>query len=122
MSQKNYKSIQEVSKLLNLNSHVIRYWDSKFTGISTRLSNKKQRFFNADNIKKIRDLKNAMYDNGKINYSLDLANKIISTKNNNLNQLDALKESTNLNYSNSTKIMIEKLKIIKNNLKKLIDI
>tara|TARA_X000000368_G_C22984306_1_gene691407 strand:- start:732 stop:1094 length:363 start_codon:yes stop_codon:yes gene_type:complete len=78
MIEKKYISIDEVSKLLNINKHVIRYWDSKFDGISTRLNNKKQRFFNQDNINKIDKLQKTLYHNGKHNYSLDLANKIIS--------------------------------------------
>ena len=34
---KKYKTIKEVSDLLNINQHVIRYWDSKFEGLSIRL-------------------------------------------------------------------------------------
>ena len=51
MVDKNYKSISEVSLLLNINKHVIRYWDSKFN-ISTRLNKNKQRFFDNENIKR----------------------------------------------------------------------
>ena len=74
---KKYKTIKEVSNLLNINQHVIRYWDSKFEGLSIRFSSKKQRYFNNDHIKKIQDLKKTLYQNGKHNYSLDLAKKII---------------------------------------------
>ena len=79
MSQKKYKSISEVSKLLNINTHVIRYWDAKFDGISTRINNK-QRFFNNENIQRLIDIKNTLYKNGKHSYSLDLANKILESK------------------------------------------
>ena len=54
--EKKYKSIKEVSDILSINPHVIRYWDSRFKGISTRLNSKKQRFFNNENITKLRDL------------------------------------------------------------------
>ena len=77
MTEKRYKSISEVSSLLNIKKHVIRYWDSKFDGISTRLSDKKQRVFNAENIKKLTQIKKILYNEGKHNYSLDLANKLI---------------------------------------------
>ena len=49
--------------------------------MSVRLNSKKQRFFNNDNIKKIREIKNILYKNGKQNYSLDLANTIANKKN-----------------------------------------
>ena len=59
---------------------MIRYWDTKFDGISTRLSDNKRRFFSYENIKKLQDLKNILYQNGRHNYSFDLAKKIVSDK------------------------------------------
>ena len=111
---KKYKTIKEVSNLLNINQHVIRYWDSKFEGLSIRFSSKKQRFFNNDHIKKIQDLQKTLYQNGKHNYSLDLAEKIINNKKNNYEK--------NSDYvdSKKTTIDIEKLQIVRDNLYKLI--
>ena len=80
MTDKLYKNITEVSEQLKINKHVIRYWDSKIEGISTRLSDTKRRFFSVDNIKKIQELKNVLYQNGRHNYSLELANKIVNTR------------------------------------------
>ena len=71
---KKYKTIKEVSDLLNINQHVIRYWEGKFEGLSIRFSSKKQRYFNNDHIKNTR-FKKTLYQNGKHNYSLDLARK-----------------------------------------------
>ena len=85
---KKYKSINEVSKLLNIDKHIIRYWDSKdrknnklrFEGISTRLKGNTRRHFSEKNIKKLEELKNILYQNGRHNYTLDLAKKIVSNK------------------------------------------
>tara|TARA_Y100000590_G_C14994785_1_gene741512 strand:+ start:167 stop:511 length:345 start_codon:yes stop_codon:yes gene_type:complete len=114
MADKNYKNISEVSEQLKINKHVIRYWDSKFEGISTRLSDNKRRFFSKENIKKIKDLKELLYQNGKHNYSLDLAKKIVNTK-----QYLRVNESTN----NQKKpfLDIKQLIDISGDLKKLID-
>ena len=111
---KKYKTIKEVSNLLNINQHVIRYWDSKFEGLSIRFSSTKQRYFNNDHIKKIQDLKKTLYQNGKHNYSLDLAKRIINNKKN--------KYEKNSEYSNSKKstIDIKKLIAIRENLSKLL--
>jgi len=115
MTDKKYISIDELSKLLNINKHVIRYWDSKFDGISTRLSNNKQRFFNSKNIKKIKNLQSILYQDGKHNYSLDLAKKIINSGKNNLNH------STQINNNDFFSInFIKKLEKISINLKKMI--
>ena len=42
----------EISKKLKIKQHVIRYWDSQFDGISTRLGERKRRYFSSKNIKK----------------------------------------------------------------------
>ena len=89
MIEKQYKNIKEVSKLLNIKEHVIRYWDSidpktdkiRIQGLSTR-NRGGIRYFNKDNINKLDQLKAVLFENGKHNYSLDLANKIISSKKN----------------------------------------
>ena len=111
---KKYKTIKEVSNLLNINQHVIRYWDSKFEGLSIRFSSKKQRYFNNDHIKKIQDLKKTLYQNGKHNYSLDLAQKIINNKKNNYEKISDYVDSKKRNLD------INKLKTIRENLNKLI--
>ena len=89
MIEKQYKNIKEVSKLLNIKEHVIRYWDSidpktdkiRIQGLSTR-NRGGIRYFNKDNINKLEQLKAVLFENGKHNYSLDLANKILSSKKN----------------------------------------
>ena len=112
---KKYKTIKEVSNLLNINQHVIRYWDSKFEGLSIRFSSKKQRYFNNEHIKKIEDLKETLYQNGKHNYSLDLAEKIINNKKNN-----SEKKSNYLDSNNNSTIDIKKLISIRESLNKLL--
>ena len=108
MSDKFYKTITEVSEHLQINNHVISYWYSKFTGISTRLGNKKRRFFNDDNISKIKSIKDTLYKDGKSLYSLDLTNKLISKKGKLIN-----------NLKNSKNVNVDELVEISNNLKKI---
>ena len=114
MKDKKYKSIAEVSKLLKINKHVIRYWDTKFDGISTRLSDSKRRFFNIENIKKLQELKNILYQNGRHNYSFDLAKKIVGNR---FKKIDI----SIINKSSQMKFNIIKLKEISNNLKELLE-
>ena len=87
MTNKKYKNIKEVSNELNLKEHTIRYWDSidpktkqlRIPGLSTR-SNAGRRYFNKENIKKLNLVKDILFDNGKHNYSLNLVDKMLSTK------------------------------------------
>ncbi len=84
---KQYYNIKEVSKILNLKEHVIRHWDSldpktnklRIEGLSIRTKGG-TRYFNQGHIKKLSNIKNILFEEGKHNYSLDLVNKIISSK------------------------------------------
>ena len=115
MIEKQYKNIKEVSKLLNIKAHVIRYWDSidpktekiRIQGLSTR-NKGGTRYFNKDNINKLEQLKGVLFENGKHNYSLDLANKILSSK---INKSSYLNKSNFSNNVTSNKKVEIKLKL-----------
>ena len=87
LKNKQYYNIREVSKILNLKEHVIRHWDSldpktnklRIEGLSIRTKGG-TRYFNQSHIKKLSNIKNILFEEGKHNYSLDLVNKIISSK------------------------------------------
>ena len=113
MIEKQYKNIKEVSRILNIKEHVIRYWDSidpktekiRIHGLSTR-NQGGTRYFNKDNINKLEQLKALLFENGKHNYSLDLANKILSSKTNKVS--DHKKSNITQNITSSKK---EEIKI-----------
>ena len=115
MKNKRYRTISEVSTLLNINQHVIRYWDAKFDGISIRLKDNKQRLFNIDNINKIKQLKNILYENGKNNYPLNMAKKLIEKENRKTVNFDNSKVLQNKSFN------INELKNISLNLKKILN-
>ena len=87
MINKKYLNISEVSKLLQIEEHKIRYWDSvdpktnkyRIEGISTK-SKGGTRYFNMDNIKKLQKLKKILYEGDNQNYSIKLAEKILNSK------------------------------------------
>ena len=88
MINKKYLNISEVSKILQIEEHKIRYWDSidpktnkyRIEGISTK-SKGGTRYFNKDNIKKLQKLKSILYDGKNHNHSIKLANKILNSNN-----------------------------------------
>ena len=83
---KKYLNISEVSKMLQIEEHKIRYWDSldpktnklRITGISTK-SKGGTRYFNKENIKKLQSLKSILYEGNNNNNSINLANKILTS-------------------------------------------
>ena len=124
---KQYYNISEVSKILNLKEHVIRHWDSvdpktnklRIEGLSIRTKGG-TRYFNQTHIKKLSNIKNILFEEGKHNYSLDLVNKIMSSKKlykNKTSEDDSAFKDKNLPTDIKTQV---KLKKIINNLKSLI--
>jgi len=113
MQNKNYISISEVSKLLDIKQHVIRYWDSEFDGVSTRLGIKKRRFFSSKNIKKLKTLKKLLHTDGKPHHSLEMARKIIN------DNIVEKKFDTN-SESKNKEIYVNQLTQVSKSLKKLL--
>ena len=72
--------------MLQIEDHKIRYWDSidpktnkyRVEGISTK-SKGGTRYFNKENIKKLQKLKNILYDGDSQNYSIKLAEQILTS-------------------------------------------
>ncbi len=115
--KKTYYSISEVSKMLNIQEHTIRFWDSKLPNISKRNSKGKTRFFNLKQIDKLSKLNDIL----KKNDSLTLAYAILSKNSNTnlskkINHIDNFKGDS-IKYRKN----IDKIKNISNNLKNLLN-
>ena len=121
MINKKYLNISEVSKMLQIEEHKIRYWDSldpktrkyRVEGISTK-SKGGTRYFNKENIKKLQKLKNILYDGNKHNYSIKLADKIL-TSNNKI----PIKENKNI-FDNQHLYNVKKIEQILNKMRILL--
>ena len=125
MNSKKYLNISEVSKLLGIQEHKIRYWDSvdkktnkvRVEGICTK-SKGGTRYFNRENIQKLTQLKTILYDNTSNYKPLDLANKIISNK-----KINMIKKEAGAIHSNSeNEEKRKKMKLILQNMRNSVKI
>ena len=125
MINKKYLNISEVSKMLQIEEHKIRYWDSidprtnnyRIQGISTK-SKGGTRYFNKENIKKLEKLKSILYDGNNHNYSIKLAEKILSSNYKSSNN----KSNKDENYPNNQHVdNIEKIEQILNKMRLLLN-
>ena len=123
MINKKYLNISEVSKMLQIEEYKIRYWDSidpktnnyRIEGISTK-SKGGTRYFNKENIKKLEKLKSVLYNGKSQNYSLKLAEKILSS--NNKMQIEKNQISSNnqqLNKVENIEQILNKMRLLLNN-------
>ena len=115
--KKTYYSISEVSKMLDIQEHTIRFWDSKISDLSKRDNKGKTRFFNLKQIEKLSKLKDIL----KKNDSFTLAYEVLS-KSNNKNSLINNNNNYNLK-ADSIKFHqnIDKIKNISRSLKNLLN-
>ena len=117
-TDKDYKSIGEVAKILNLvnekkgtlNTHTIRFWEKKFKQIKPNILNGNRRYYNNDTIELLKKVKYLLKDQGMtINGVKKVLNSDKSLK------LDEL-QNNSINADNSIKI---KLKRISNLIKQI---
>ena len=115
MKNKQYYSISEVSKMLNIKEHIIRYWDTKLkiNDICIRLKKTKRRQFNDFNIKKLKEVQNIIKSDDKHNTVLNLTKKILNEKN-------QKKEDSKLKIYKDKSFEIKSLVRISDSLKELL--
>ena len=117
-SNKAYKSIGEVAKILNLinekkgtlNTHTIRYWEKEFKQIKPNILNGNRRYYNKETIEVLKKVKYLLKDQGM---TIKGVKKVLnSDKSLKLDELPNNSISTNYN-------IIYKLKRISNLLKNI---
>ena len=59
-----YFKIGEVSGLVGVDSHVLRYWESEFSGIRPLRTSSRQRLYRRGDIKKLVRIRELLYDQG----------------------------------------------------------
>ena len=127
MINKKYLNISEVSNLLQIQEHKIRYWDSvdpktnkyRIEGISTK-SKGGTRYFNKENIKKLQKLKKILYEGDNQNYSIKLAEKILNSNIKQTVEEDETKiNSQDLNNVEKFEQILNKMRLLLKNNKEL---
>jgi DNA-binding transcriptional MerR regulator len=93
--KKTYYSISEVSNILGIKEHTIRFWDSKLPGLSKASEKGKTRFFTQYQINKLANINYYLNHNS----SLELANKLLSKETNENTQFDSKENKIEKNDS-----------------------
>jgi len=119
-SNKAYKSIGEVAKILNLvnnkkgtlNTHTIRFWEKKFKQIKPNILNGNRRYYNNDTIEVLKKVKYLLKDQGMtINGAIKVLNSDKSLK---LDELPNNSINNDYNIKNKLKKISNLVKQIKN--------
>ena len=118
-SNKAYKSIGEVAKILDLvnekkgtlNTHTIRFWEKKFKQIKPNILNGNRRYYNNDTIEVLKKVKYLLKDQGM---TINGAKKVLnSDKSLKLDELPNNSINANYNIKNKIKKILGLIKEIK---------
>jgi DNA-binding transcriptional MerR regulator len=120
-SNKAYKSIGEVAKILNLvnekkgtlNTHTIRFWEKEFKQIKPKILDGNRRYYNNDTIEVLKKVKYLLKDQGMtINGAKKILNSDKSLK------LDELPNNS-INADINIKYILRKISILIKQIKNL---
>ena len=119
-SNKAYKSIGEVAKILDLvnkkkgtlNTHTIRFWEKEFKQIKPNILNGNRRYYNNDTIEVLKKVKYLLKDQGM---TINGAKKILNSgKSLKLDELSNNSINANYNIKNKLNKISQLIKQIKN--------
>jgi len=71
-----YFKIGEVAKMADVPTHVLRYWESEFPGISPKRAKSKQRLYRRQDVELILDIKILLHEQG---YTIAGAKKLLES-------------------------------------------
>ena len=97
------KTIGEISKLLNIPSYVLRFWEKKFLNISPIQKKNGRRYYTSDDFLLLKKIKELLYEK---HYSIRGAQKVL----NNNSQSD----------ENRRYLLIEELKVLQRKIQKFL--
>ena len=104
-----FRTISEVSKETKIPTHVLRFWESKFSNINPLKRSGNRRYYRPEDVKLIIQIKTLLYDNG---YTVKGVQKIFKDKSNKL-------EKSN-DFINNNNLIKDNLKIILDDIDNLI--
>ena len=119
-SNKAYKSISEVAKILNLvnekkgtpNTHTLRFWEKKFKQIKPKILNGNRRYYNNDTIEVLKKVKYLLKVQGM---TINGVKKVLnSDKSLKLDELSNNSINADYNIKNKLKKISNLIKQIKN--------
>jgi DNA-binding transcriptional MerR regulator len=121
--KKNYKTIGEVTKELNLinkqtgklQTHTIRFWETQFKQIKPLIMSGKRRYYSNKNFQILKNIKFLLKDKG---LTIQGAKKILNNRNTHLLDADLNAAINASNFTNTKKIK-EKIKNISKIIKEL---
>ncbi|NCF46815.1 MAG: MerR family transcriptional regulator, partial [Alphaproteobacteria bacterium] len=88
-----YKTISEASKLIDVPSHVLRFWETKFTQVKPIKRSGGRRYYRSEDIEVLSSIRELLYNEG---YTIKGAQKVLKSHLKNTGSADNKLEAVHL--------------------------
>ncbi len=88
-----FRTISEVSSEINIPTHVLRFWETKFPNINPLKRSGNRRYYRPEDVKLIIKIKTLLYDNG---YTVKGVQKLLKEKDNKNNEKNNIKKELSI--------------------------
>ena len=88
-----FRTISEVSSEINIPTHVLRFWETKFPNINPLKRSGNRRYYRPEDVKLIIKIKALLYDNG---YTVKGVQKLLKENDNKNNEKNNIKEKLSI--------------------------
>ena len=98
-----FRTISEVSEETKIPTHVLRFWESKFSNINPLKRSGNRRYYRPEDVKLIVKIKILLYENG---YTIKGVQKLFKDKSNKLEKSNTI-ENNNILLKDNLKIILD---------------
>ncbi len=110
-NQNSFYTISKTAEIIGVKSHVLRFWEKKFSSISPKKSLSGRRYYSSEDIETLLMIKKLLYVEG---YTIKGATSIIDKKSH--QEIKKIENDVNINLSKSINLIQQGLNLINKNI------
>ena len=110
-NQNSFFTISRTAEIIGVQSHVLRFWEKKFSSINPKKSLSGRRFYSSNDIEKLLKIKKLLYEDG---FTIKGAVSMIDKKNQQNEEI--VVDDKNMKLHNSINLIQQGLSLIKKNM------
>ena len=110
-NQNSFFTISKTAEIIGVQSHVLRFWEKKFSSINPKKSLSGRRFYSSNDIEKLLKIKKLLYEDG---FTIKGAVSMIDKKNQQNEEI--VVDDKNMKLHNSINLIQQGLSLIKKNM------
>ena len=110
-NQNSFFTISKTAEIIGVQSHVLRFWEKKFSSINPKKSLSGRRFYSSNDIETLLKIKKLLYEDG---FTIRGAVSIIDKSN--LQNAENVDQTKNMKLSKSINLIQQGMSLIKKNM------